>query len=159
MTKNHGGGIIGGAIIEKRSLRRNHWKENHREEIIEQRGIWEASGRHLAGIWEASGRHLGVIREASGRHPGDLGSQGAPNVIRAVRALKSVTPLRDNHFFEAKHKLNGVFLRVRRPGIVIYINLAEEPCKPAATYHHRPLYQHRQNPFSVNTVWGNTLNY
>jgi hypothetical protein len=44
MTKNHGGGIIGGTIIEKRSLRRNHWKENPREEIIEERGIWEASG-------------------------------------------------------------------------------------------------------------------
>ena len=49
MTKNHGGGIIGGAmigvaIIEKRSLRRNHWKENHRGEIIEERAIWEASG-------------------------------------------------------------------------------------------------------------------
>ena len=42
MTKNHGGGIIGGAIIEKRSVRRNQWKENHREEIIEERGVWEA---------------------------------------------------------------------------------------------------------------------
>ena len=59
MTKNHGGGIIGGTIIEKRSLRRNHWKENHREEIIEVRSIWEASGRQ--GILEASGRHLGGI--------------------------------------------------------------------------------------------------
>ena len=60
MTKSHGGGIIGGGIIggaitDNRSLRRNHWKENHREEIIEERG------RHLAGIWEASGRHLGGI--------------------------------------------------------------------------------------------------
>ena len=44
MTKNYGGGIIGGAIIEKRSLRRNQRKENHREEIIEEGGIWEASG-------------------------------------------------------------------------------------------------------------------
>ena len=61
MTKNHGGGIIGGAIIEKRSLRRNHWKENPREEVIEERGIWEASGRHLGSNWEASGRHLGGI--------------------------------------------------------------------------------------------------
>ena len=42
--------IIGESIIEKRSLRRNHWKENHREEIIEERGIWEASGRHPGGI-------------------------------------------------------------------------------------------------------------
>ena len=54
MTRNHGG-----AIIEKRSLRRNHWKENPREEIIEERGIWEASGRHLGDIWEVSERHLG----------------------------------------------------------------------------------------------------
>jgi hypothetical protein len=57
MTKNHGGGIIGGAIvggaiIEKRSLRRNHWKEYHRRQLIEERGIWEASGRHLGGIWD-----------------------------------------------------------------------------------------------------------
>ena len=69
MTKNHGEGVIGGAIIEKRSLRRNHWKENPREELIEERGIWEASGRHPGGIREASGRHLGGIWEASGRHP------------------------------------------------------------------------------------------
>ena len=54
MTKIHGGGIVGGAIIEKRSLRRNDWKENHREEIIDERGIWEASGRHL-GLQEAMG--------------------------------------------------------------------------------------------------------
>ena len=47
-------GTLFGAIIEKRSLRRNHWKENHREEIIEERGIWEASGRHL-GRQEAMG--------------------------------------------------------------------------------------------------------
>ena len=45
--------MIGGANIEKRSLRRDHWTENHREEIIEERGIWEASGRHLAGIWDS----------------------------------------------------------------------------------------------------------
>ena len=53
MTKNHGLGIIGGAIIEKRSLKRNHWKENHRGEIIEERGIWKASGRHLGSVWDS----------------------------------------------------------------------------------------------------------
>ena len=47
VTKYHGGGIIGGAIIEKKSLMRNHWKENHLE------GIWKASGRHPGGIWDA----------------------------------------------------------------------------------------------------------
>ena len=47
MTKNHGGGIIGGAIIEKESSRR------------------ETSAKHLGSIWEASGRHLG-LQEAMG---------------------------------------------------------------------------------------------
>ena len=37
MTRNHGGEVIGRAIIEKESLRR------------------EASDRHLGGIWEAAG--------------------------------------------------------------------------------------------------------
>ena len=54
----YGGGIIGGAIIEKRSLRRNHWKEKHREEIMDERGIWEASGRHLR-LQEAMGLQEG----------------------------------------------------------------------------------------------------
>ncbi len=49
------------------TLRRNHWKENPREEIIEERGILEASARHP----EASGRHLG-LQEA-------MGLQEAPN--------------------------------------------------------------------------------
>ena len=31
-------------------------KENHREEIMEERGIWKASGRHPKGIQEESGR-------------------------------------------------------------------------------------------------------
>ena len=53
MTKNHGGGIIGGAMIEKRTLRRNHRNKNHREEIIEERSIWEASGRHLGGTLDS----------------------------------------------------------------------------------------------------------
>ena len=54
---------------------------NHREGIIEERGIWEASGRHLGSNWEASGS----IWEASGRHPGGVweasgtpGGHGAP---------------------------------------------------------------------------------
>ena len=54
MTKNHGGKIIGGAVVDKRQLRRSHWKENHREEIIEERGIWEVSGSYSGDIWEAS---------------------------------------------------------------------------------------------------------
>jgi hypothetical protein len=58
LERNHREEILGGAIIEKRALRRNHWKENNREESIEERGIWEASRRHLGGIREASGRHL-----------------------------------------------------------------------------------------------------
>jgi len=62
-AKNHGGGIIAGAIIEKRSLRGNHWKENHRE--------------HLEGIWEASRRHLGGIQEGTENIPnGPLESLG-----------------------------------------------------------------------------------
>ena len=47
------------------TLRRNHWKENHRGEIIEQRSIWEASGTHMGGIRDTSGRHLG-LQEAMG---------------------------------------------------------------------------------------------
>ena len=82
-TKNHGGEIIGGAIIEKRSLRRNDWKENPKEEIIEERGIWEASGRRLGGIREASRRHLGGIGEACRRH---LGLQEAMGLQEAVRS-------------------------------------------------------------------------
>ena len=54
MMRNHGGGIIGREIIEKKSA------------------SGEASGRHLGGIREASGRHLGGIRDASGRHLGDI---------------------------------------------------------------------------------------
>ena len=54
MTKNHGGELIEGAIIERRSLRMNHWKENHREEVIEESGICQASGRHPGGVWGAS---------------------------------------------------------------------------------------------------------
>ena len=80
MTKNYGGEIIGGTIIEKRSLRRNHWKENHREEIIEEGGIWKASGRHLEGIWEAPG---GGIWEASGTP----GSHGAPGGCKTQKAM------------------------------------------------------------------------
>jgi hypothetical protein len=38
------------------------FKRNHREGIIEEGGIWEASGRLLGGIWEAYGRHLGNSR-------------------------------------------------------------------------------------------------
>ena len=64
MTKIHGGG----AIIENRPLRKNHWEENHREEIIEERGICEASGRPMGGIWEVSGWHLGGTLDS--RRPG-----------------------------------------------------------------------------------------
>ena len=65
VTKNQGGEIIGEATIEEISLRRSHWRENHREEIIEEVGIWEASGSNPGGIWEASGKHLG-LQEAMG---------------------------------------------------------------------------------------------
>ena len=74
-----------GAIIENRSLRRNHWKEDHREETIEERGIWEESGRHPGGIWghlEASGMHLGRIWEASWKRPGAEGGQARPGECR-----------------------------------------------------------------------------
>ena len=61
MTSNHGGGVIGGEIIEKES-----WRE-------------EASGRHLGGIWrhlESPGRHL----EASVQHLGGIHLRFSPLV-------------------------------------------------------------------------------
>ena len=92
MTKNHGGGIIGGAIIggaiiEKRSLRGNHWKETHTEEIIEERGIWGASGRHLGGIWEASGSHLG-LQEAMGLQEALSDKNRCPSQLNTKVPLK-----------------------------------------------------------------------
>ena len=69
-------------MIEKRALRRNPWKENHKEEILE-RSIWDASGWHPGGIQEASGRLPGGIWEASERHLGlqaAMGQQEAPNL-------------------------------------------------------------------------------
>ena len=107
IAKNHGGGIIAGAIIEKRSLRGNHWKENHREHL---KGIWEAqeasgtpktsnalwvnyesveeaSGRHPGAIWKASGRHPGGIWKASGRRPG-----GIWEASRRARKISQMVP-------------------------------------------------------------------
>ena len=75
MTKLYGGEVIGvafagRAMITKRSLRRNCWKEYLREDIMEERPLWEASEKHLGRIWEASGKHLGRIWEASGKNLG-----------------------------------------------------------------------------------------
>jgi hypothetical protein len=52
--KNHGR-----EINDEKSWRTNRWKRNHRGGIVEERSMWEASGRHLGGIRDASGRHLG----------------------------------------------------------------------------------------------------
>ena len=81
----------GREINDEEKSRKNRRKRNHREGIIEERGIWEAFGKHLGGSWEAPGRHLGGIQEASGRHPGGHGKypkwfpgvsrQKTPNVL------------------------------------------------------------------------------
>ena len=61
-------------------MRGNHWKKDHRAEMIEKES-WrrnregaiveeEAWRRHLGSIWELSGKHLGWIWESSPRrHP------------------------------------------------------------------------------------------
>jgi hypothetical protein len=56
-------------INYEESWRRNHWKRNHGEGIMDGGGIYK---RHVGGIWEASERHLGGIWEASGRHLGGI---------------------------------------------------------------------------------------
>ena len=72
MTRNHGGEILGRAIMEKKSLRRPiHWKKNHREENIEKESWRRSRGgaiieegacrRHMGSIWEVSGKHLGCF--------------------------------------------------------------------------------------------------
>ena len=62
MTKNYGG-IIGGTIIEKRSLRRNPWKKNHREEIIEKESRGRNDGR---AIIEEAWRSRSMTRNQGG---------------------------------------------------------------------------------------------
>jgi hypothetical protein len=85
--KNHGR-----EINDEESWRKNRWKRNHREGIIEERSICEASGRHLGGISEASQRY----RKASGRHHGlqeAMGLQEAPNPKKSLPLLPRMQKL------------------------------------------------------------------
>ena len=84
-------------------------EENHREEIIEAKGNWEASGRHLASIWQASARHLAGICEASGRHLGvqeAMGLQEAPSHRKRcpsqLKCESSIEMCISHYAFEAK---------------------------------------------------------
>jgi hypothetical protein len=66
-------------IMEEKSMTRshgglNHWKRNHRGGIIEEAGIWKASGRHLGGIWEAPGE------PRDSRRPGGSRRLPAPKI-------------------------------------------------------------------------------
>ena len=90
MTRNHGGGSIGRAIIEKNSVRRNRGggimeeqslSKKHGEDIWGASGsslgsIWDGLGSHLGVIWEPFGSHLGVIWEPFGSHLGDTWEDG-----------------------------------------------------------------------------------
>ena len=42
-------------------MERKHWKRSHREGLIEEGNIWEASGRHL-GFQEAMGLQDSRVR-------------------------------------------------------------------------------------------------
>ena len=130
MTKNHGGGIIGAAIIEKRSLRRNHWKKNHREEIIEERGIWKASGRHPGGIREAPGR---LQETPGGRCPCQLECKSCVKIL----ILHNVFEGQITKYYKLQAKM--------LPGSV-----------DGATAHLRPPWYSNVRTPTDKFVWGKT---
>ena len=93
-------------INDEESWRRNHWKRNHREEIVE-----EASVGHLEGIWEVSGRYLGRIWQTSGRH-----LEGC----RRLQTTKIDALLAKNAKVLLESSFYMLFLKVTSPSTVNY---------------------------------------
>ena len=111
--------------------------------------IWGSSGRHLGVIWEPFGSHLGSIWETSGRMEAEEASGGQISYYVPHSRTECKSSIKILEFYE-------VFLRV--PSIMTaYLRLQD---LRAGSVHGsqrilaRPLYQDRQEPLQLKTVWG-----
>ena len=132
--RHHGGGIIGEAS----------WRRHHGGGIMASRDIWEtaerqlgASGRHLGGIWG----HLGGIWELGWPWEAS-GSQMCSNTC--VLSAKVARP----GIWCTRHELD---LHVDRK---FTATLSERGTRAEPNIIPPSPKRIRQNPYSVNTVWG-----
>ena len=135
--------IVGGSLGEDESIRIT-WDTSGGH----LGGIGEGPGSHLGGIWETSGRDLAGIWETSGR-PGGARGPGRHLGADCVHLPVFYQP----KWRDRASRVHGTSSTFTLIGNLQQLSAAAHPPRRRAGL--QPASKtNRQNPYSVNTVWG-----